>query len=83
MNEKTISISHTIMPIKNDEKELAFDLVREGLRTEVFKYCIQKNELIEDYIYKNLETSILQAMKLKIENELMNRLLQENNNEQD
>lgn len=36
---------------------------------------IKKAELIDDFIYKNLDTHILQAMKLKIENELMQRNL--------
>lgn len=77
--DNILTIKHHIMPVKNNEKELAFDLVREGITQTVFSYVIQKNKLVEDFIYKNLETSVLQTMKLKIENELMTRLLQEDN----
>ena len=39
------------------------------------QYVIKKQELIEDFIYKNLETNILETMKVKIENELLDRKL--------
>lgn len=40
-------------------------------------HIIEKNKLIEDYIYKNLEIHTLELMKLKIENELLERRLKE------
>lgn len=49
---------------------------------QFLQHEIKKQELIEDFVYKNLETNILQAMKLKIENELFERRLKgERNNE--
>ena len=36
---------------------------------------IKYANLIDDYIYKNIPTNVLQGMKLKIENELMERTL--------
>lgn len=34
---------------------------------------IKYAKLVDDYIYKNIPTNILQGMKLKIENELLER----------
>lgn len=39
------------------------------------KIQIEYAKMLEDYIYKNIPTNILQGMKLKIENELMERTL--------
>lgn len=63
--------------LKNDIDEL---VVQESdrLTRMVHQMVIKKNEIIDDFIYKNLETHILQAMKLKIENELMERKLKFN-----
>ena len=36
-----------------------------------------KMKALEAFVYSNLETNILQAMKLNIENELMTRRLKE------
>lgn len=46
---------------------------------QFLQHEIKKQELLEDFVYKNLETSILQAMKLKIENELFERILKVEN----
>ena len=47
---------------------------------QFLQHEIKKQELIEDFVYKNLETYILQAMKLKIENELFERRLKRGRN---
>ena len=39
------------------------------------KIQIEYAKMLEDYIYKNIPTNVLQGMKLKIENELMERTL--------
>lgn len=72
-----------ISPVQVDENIFAFDVIEEAegfgnkLQQAAQHYAIKKQELIEDFIYKNLETNVLQAMKLKIENELMGRYLKE------
>ena len=58
----------TIQMLENTPELLTF-----GANDKVAKmttnYIIEKNKLIEDYIYKNLDTNVLKVMKLKIENE--------------
>lgn len=39
------------------------------------KIQIEYAKMLDDYIYKNIPTNVLQGMKLKIENELMERKL--------
>ncbi|MDD3238255.1 MAG: hypothetical protein PHV37_09190 [Candidatus Gastranaerophilales bacterium] len=48
---------------------------REIMGKVVTDFVVKKAEIIDDFIYKNLETNILEMMKLKIENELMTRRL--------
>ena len=72
-----------ISPVRVDDNILAFDVIEEtkGCADRIHQlqtqYVIKKQELIEDFIYKNLETNILETMKLKIENELLDRKLKE------
>lgn len=40
--------------------------------------AVKYAKLVDDYIYKNIPTNVLQAMKLKIENKLLERKLKEN-----
>ena len=42
------------------------------------EFAVKYAKLVDDYIYKNIPTNVLQAMKLKIENELLERKLKEN-----
>lgn len=53
-------------------------VIQERMNKAVQNFMMKKAELLDDYIYKNLETSVLQGMKLKIENELLERRLKEN-----
>lgn len=39
--------------------------------------AVKYANLVDEYIYKNIPTNILQGMKLKIENELLERKLKE------
>jgi len=48
-----------------------------GMQEQITKYVIDKNRFVEDLIYKNLETSVLQEMKLKIEQELLDRKMRD------
>lgn len=53
-----------------------FDIIQNNnLSGIVQEYAIRYAELLNDYIYKNIPTNVLQGMKLKIENELMERTL--------
>ena len=74
-----------ISPVRIDDNIFAFDVVEEAkgfdnrIHQSQMQYAIKKQELLEDFIYKNLETNILEAMKVKIENELLDRKLKEDN----
>lgn len=76
-----------ISPVRVDDNILAFGVIEEtkGFADRIHQlqtqYVIKKQELIEDFIYKNLETNILETMKVKIENELLDRKLKEQTNE--
>ena len=70
MNEVTIQM------LKNTPELLTFG-VNDKITKMATNYIVEKNKLIEDYIYKNLETHTLELMKLKIENELLERKLKE------
>lgn len=76
-----------ISPVRVDDNIFAFDVIKEtkGFADRIqqlqTQYFIKKQELIEDFIYKNLETNILETMKVKIENELLDRKLKEQTNE--
>lgn len=62
---------------QNDLNVLKIQEFTEKLDRAAHEYIIKKQSLIEDYIYKNLETSVLEAMKCKIENELLERRMKD------
>lgn len=68
----------TIQMLENTPELLTFG-VSDKIAKMTTNYIVEKNKLIEDYIYKNLDTNVLRAMKLKIENELSERLLRSSN----
>lgn len=70
MNEVTIQM------LKNTPELLTFG-VSDKIAKMATTHIVEKNKLVEDYIYKNLDTNVLEAMKLKIENELLERRLKE------
>ena len=58
---------------KTDE---GFDILEfNDLHRVVQEHVIRYAQLLDDYIYKNIPSNVLQGMKLKIENELMERRL--------
>lgn len=63
---------------KRDEKELIFSEINSSLSNYTVQYILDYRRLVEDFMYKNIPTHILKAMKLKIENELIERKLKEN-----
>ena len=66
----------TIQMLENTPELMTFG-VSDKIAQMATNHIVEKNRLIEDYIYKNLETHILELMKLKIENELLERRLKE------
>ena len=68
----------TIQILENAPELLTFG-VSDKIDKMTTNYIVEKNKLIEDYIYKNLDTNVLKAMKLKIENELLERRLRSSN----
>ena len=42
------------------------------------EFVVKYANLVDEYIYKNIPTNVLQGMKLKIENELLERKLKGN-----
>lgn len=70
---ETIKVSFEV--VKNTPERL---VLQEKINEIAQNFMIKKAKLLDDYIYKNLETSILQGMKLKIENELLERKLKNN-----
>lgn len=56
-------------------------LIEERLGESRDRFCtqmlIKKQQLVDDFIYKRLETNVLSAMKVKIENELLERRMKE------
>lgn len=71
-DEKTISIDFIVT--KNTPELL---IIRDKMNKITRDLILKKAELLDDFIYKNLETNTLQGMKLKIENELMERKLKD------
>lgn len=69
---ETIKVSFAV--VENTPEHL---VLQEKMNEVVQNFMIEKAKLLDDYIYKNLETSILQGMKLKIENELLERRLKQ------
>ena len=70
MNEVTIQM------LKNTPELLKFG-VSDKIAKMATNHIVEKNKLIEDFIYKNLDTNVLETMKCKIENELLQRKLKE------
>ena len=70
MNEVNIQM------LKNTPELLTFG-VSDKIAKMATNYIVEKNKLIEDFIYKNLDTNVLETMKCKIENELLERRLKE------
>ena len=62
--------------LKNIPEILEFGVTDSVLKTMEIQQ-LKKQQLIEDFVYKHLETHILELMKLKIENELLERRLKE------
>ena len=62
--------------LKNTPELLEFGATDSVLKTMEIQQ-LKKQQLIEDFIYKHLETHTLELMKLKIENELLERRLKE------
>ena len=53
-----------------------FDVLEfNDLHRVVQKHIIRYAQFLDDYIYKNIPSNVLQSMKLKIENELLERRL--------
>lgn len=73
IDKGTININFEVL-----ENSPEFLVVRERMDSIVQNFMIKKAQLLDDFIYKNLETNTLQGMKLKIENELMERKLKNN-----
>lgn len=68
-------------PIKIELLNNAPELLEFGVTDMVLKTMeiqqLKKQQLIDDFVYKHLETHTLELMKLKIENELLERRLKE------
>ena len=74
ISKKTLSIVN-----KND---YGFEIAEASTVDNLFKgfttkIQIEYAKMLDDFIYKNIPTNILQGMKLKIENELLERKLKE------
>lgn len=72
MNEVTIQM------LKNTPELLTFG-VSDKIAKMATNHIVEKNKLVEDFIYKNLDTVTLEQMKCKIENELLFRKLRKHN----
>lgn len=68
-------LNRTFIINKCDENELIFTECNKYLSNYATQYILEYRKLIEDFAYKNIPTNVLQGMKLKIENELMERKL--------
>lgn len=64
--------------ISNKDDE-GFNIVETNELDKIAReFVVKYTKLVDDYIYKNIPTNVLQAMKLKIENELLERKLKNN-----
>lgn len=67
--------------IRNDKRFLEIEEklkpLYAGMNEQITNYIIDKNKFVEDLIYKNLETPVLLEMKLKIEQELLDRKMRD------
>lgn len=71
----TETIKTSFAVVENTPERL---VLLEKINETAQNFMLEKAKLLDDYIFKNLETSVLQGMKLKIENELLERRLKEN-----
>ena len=60
--------------IKNDDKEMIIDRSN-YLNNYVHQIVLEKAKLLDQYVYSNMETEKLKAMKHLIDAELFNRSL--------
>ena len=64
--------------ISNKDDE-GFNIVETNELDKIIReFAVKYAKFVDDYIYKNIPTNVLQVMKLKIENELLERKLKEN-----
>ena len=57
------------------------DSVQDSLNKRIYHHILEKQKIVNDFIYENLETNILQEIKTKIENELLKRKLKDEVNQ--
>jgi len=67
-------IKYSWKVIENNDKFLELE-EKCNIHDAVHKIMLEKAKMLDDFVYQNLETEILQGMKLKIENELLYRKL--------
>jgi hypothetical protein len=72
-----VTRSYYIQEVINDDKKLVFNVetyTPDGIKERYTEQMVlDKQNLIEDFMYKSLSTPMLQTMKKKIENELQKR----------
>ena len=77
MDYKSLRLERYLTTQNKDDN--GFDI---SINDNINQYCqmisIRYVKLLDDYIYKNIPTEVLQGMKLKIENELLERRLKDN-----
>lgn len=77
MDYKLLKLEHHFA-ISNKDDE-GFNVVETNELDKITReFAVKYANLVDDYIYKNIPTNILQGMKLKIENELLERKLKNN-----
>ena len=67
-------IKYSWKVIENNGKFLELE-EKCNLHDAVSRIMLEKGKMLDDFVYKNIETEILKVMKLKIENELLYRKL--------
>lgn len=72
MDYKSLKLE-TYLAISNKDNE-GFNIGEFDERDKITReLTVKYAKLVDDYIYKNIPTNTLQGMKLKIENELLER----------
>ncbi len=66
------------LAISNEDNEGLYIVETNELDKITREFAVKYANLVDEYIYKNIPTNILQEMKLKIENELLERKLKAN-----
>lgn len=75
MNTPRYTTLKRTFAIDNKTKD-GFDVLEfDNLHRAIQKHVIRYTQFLDDYIYKNIPSNVLQSMKLKIENELLERRL--------